>query len=346
VIQHADASWRIAAPESSEEVEPGEPPTLSVIIPYFRGADVIRQAVESVLAQTRPPDEIVICDDGSPDDLAGALGSLLPRVKIVRQENGGFASAMNTASSAARGEFVAQLDQDDAFLPGRLEAIANASAARPDLDIIATEGIIECLDRRVPVGFNAGFPVRRIDQRARILRTCFFCWPAIRRSRLLSVGGYAQRFVRISDWECFMRLILEGAVAGLIQEPLYLWRLTPGSLSTSASDNAEEVVLALRSALASGKLTPAEREVAESTISWRHRSAVLERARHSIEMRWPDARRRSLGVLLSQGFPAATRAKTAVAVASPALARRYLARRGDRDALGEALARRGLSRHR
>ena len=80
--------------------------------------------MQSALDQTLKPEEIVICDDGSPDDLEGALGPLRRAVNIVRKENGGFASAMNFAVAAAKGEFVVQLDSDDLFQPRRLEAIA------------------------------------------------------------------------------------------------------------------------------------------------------------------------------------------------------------------------------
>ena len=119
--------------------EVSEAPSLSVVIPYYRGAATISAAVESVLAQTRPADEIVICDDGSPDDLEAALGALRGEVKIIRKENGGISSAMNATTDAASGEFLVQLDQDDAFLPLRLEAIADAAVACPDADIVATD---------------------------------------------------------------------------------------------------------------------------------------------------------------------------------------------------------------
>src|SRR5665213_142373 len=92
------SDWRVTAPPRDDSGARAAPPTLSVVIPYYRGADVIADAVESVLAQTLQPAEIVICDDGSPDDLAAALGSLCAKVKIVRQPNGGIASAMNTAA--------------------------------------------------------------------------------------------------------------------------------------------------------------------------------------------------------------------------------------------------------
>src|SRR5512142_2290915 len=103
---------------------PGGFPALSVVIPYYRGRDVIREAVESVLDQTLRPQEIVICDDGSPDDLDGALGPLRAHVTVIRKQNGGIASAMNALTRAANGDFLIQLDQDDAFLPRRVEAIA------------------------------------------------------------------------------------------------------------------------------------------------------------------------------------------------------------------------------
>ncbi|MCW3017909.1 MAG: hypothetical protein JWN10_217, partial [Solirubrobacterales bacterium] len=80
---------RVTVPDPTSSPAPaGREPSLSVVIPYYRGAAVIGEAVESVLAQTLAPLEIVICDDGSPDDLDAALGELRDRVVVVRQENG------------------------------------------------------------------------------------------------------------------------------------------------------------------------------------------------------------------------------------------------------------------
>ena len=94
---------------------------------------VIADAVRSVMEQTVQPYEIVICDDGSPDDLDAGLGDLKDQVKIVRKENGGTGSALNAAAGAASGDYVVQLDVDDVFMPRRLEAISAVLTTRPDV---------------------------------------------------------------------------------------------------------------------------------------------------------------------------------------------------------------------
>ncbi len=317
--------------------------TLSVVIPYYRGAAVIAEAVESVLAQTLAADEIVICDDGSPDDLSGALGALCERVTIVRQPNGGIASAMNAATHAASGEYLVQLDQDDAFLPRRLEAIAATLAARPDVDIVATDAIIE-LDRVQVATLEAVDPFPRTDERTAILRTCTFLWPAIRRSLLVEAGGYDTSFAVMQDWECFARLVLRGALTEFVDEPLYRWRLTPGSRSSrDRVANIDAQVRMTAKILAESPLGPAERGAAESLLVHRRAWLAREQARHAIETGGSDARRRSLDLVVGGGFDRATRAKAGVAVLSPRLAARFIAgRRRRADPAVEALAQRGF----
>lgn len=305
---------------------------------------MIREAVASALEQTLPPDGIVICDDGSPDDLEAALGPLLPRVRIVRKENGGSASAMNAAVKAAHGEFVVQLDQDDVFEPRRLEAIAAVAAARPDLDVIATDAVIEYESEPV-MKFSEAIPFPVDGQRRAILVNGFFAWPAIRRSRLLAAGGYDESLpMGYYDWECFMRLILDGACVALVEEPLYRWRLNPGSVSSATRTGIESVIYALTKVLASGKLEPAELTIAESAIAVQRRSLIRLDARDAVRRGNSAARRLSLRLALGRGFSLPTRAKAAVTVVSPALARRFLDRRAERNPAAEALASRLMRR--
>jgi cellulose synthase/poly-beta-1,6-N-acetylglucosamine synthase-like glycosyltransferase len=321
----------------------GEEPSLSVVIPYYAGAAVIGEAVESVLAQTLAPLEIVICDDGSPDDLDAALGELRERVVVVRQENGGIAAAMNALTRAARGEFVVQLDQDDAFLPGRLQAIAAVLGTRPDLDIVASDAIVEMGGSEV-VTLDA---IRRYedgDLRAAMLRTCSFLWPAIRRSRLLAIGGYDESFAVMQDWECFARLVLDGALVAYVHEPLYRWRMTPGSRSSrDRVANVEAIERMLVKLLEGTSLRQGERARAQALLGQRRRWLARERARQAVENRSSRARSLSLGLLVGRGYDMATRAKAGVTVLSPALARRFLERRAEQaDPAREALAQRGF----
>jgi hypothetical protein len=335
--------WNVIAPPPAEPLAPREAPTLSVLITYYNGEQVIRDAVESVLEQTVQPSEIVICDDGSTDDLEAALGPLRGEVKIVRKENGGTGSAINAATRASSGEYVVQLDQDDAFLPRRLEAITAILVARPDVDIVATDAVVEMSGTPITT-LNAINPFPKANQRMAILQTCTFLWPAIRRSRLLEVGGYDESFNVVEDWDCFVRLILSGGVMAFVNEPLYRWRLTPGSRSSrNRVLHLQDQVDLTQKALSHFPLDAGERAAAESLLAGRRIWLAREEARRAVETRAPDARRRSLALVIGKGFDAATRAKASVAVLSPALARRFIERRRERADPGvEALAQRGF----
>ena len=141
------------------EVEPGPVPTFSVVIATYNSAATIAEAIESALAQTLPPLEVIVGDDGSTDHTAAALEPYWERIRYFRQEHRGVASARNAALGMARGEFFAVLDADDAYLPERLEALAALSAVRPDLDLLSTDLVYE-VDGR-PVGSLRGdLPVR------------------------------------------------------------------------------------------------------------------------------------------------------------------------------------------
>src|SRR5690606_34946074 len=95
--------------------------SVSVIIPAWRAAGTIRRAVTSVLNQTHAVHEILVIDDGSPDDIGAPLEDLDSRVRVVRQENAGASAARNHGLELATGEWIAFLDADDEWLPQRLE---------------------------------------------------------------------------------------------------------------------------------------------------------------------------------------------------------------------------------
>lgn len=316
---------RLLAPVPAGPLAERGRPRLSVVIPYYRRADVIAEAVRSALEQSEPPYEIVICDDGSPDDLDGALGDLRDHVTVVRRRNGGAAAALNTAVAVATGEFVVQLDSDDVFLPRRLEAISDAIVARPDLDVVATDAFIE-QDDEILWRFLEAVPFAVESQRRAVLRDCFFAWPAMRRTRFLAVGGYDVRYRATSDWAGFIRLVLDGAVVGMVDEPLYRWRLGAGSISAEGAFNAEEEIRLLTQVAATHDLAPEERRTIDEAIAGMQRRARLLRAKEAVAD-GGDARRRSLAVALGPGFAPRTRVKAALAVASPGLARRSLAGR-------------------
>src|SRR5213078_156464 len=109
-----------------------EQPLVSVIIPVYNGARYLRAALESVFAQTYRPIEVIVVDDGSGDD-SGVIAQSFPDVHFIHQENQGVAAARNHGFDAARGEFIAFLDQDDLWTPEKLKVQVNYLLNHPDV---------------------------------------------------------------------------------------------------------------------------------------------------------------------------------------------------------------------
>jgi glycosyltransferase involved in cell wall biosynthesis len=105
---------------------------ISVVIPARDRERYIAEAIESLLAQTLPPQEVIVVDDGSSDGTAAAA-ELLGAI-VVRSEGRGPAAARNLGARTARCELLAFLDSDDLATPRRLELQAEALTARPEID--------------------------------------------------------------------------------------------------------------------------------------------------------------------------------------------------------------------
>ena len=145
-------------------------PTVTTVIPAYRAVHTIGRALDSVLGQSSPPAEVLVIDDGSPDDLSGAVRQYGNRVTLVRKPNGGAASARNLGLDLARGDFVAFVGRtEDGPLVRRAIGAFRAHAHFP------SEG--SALDARTPgVGWSdhwsfwqVGYPAMMITDTA-ILR--------------------------------------------------------------------------------------------------------------------------------------------------------------------------------
>src|SRR4051794_20618857 len=110
--------------------------SLTIIIPCYKQAHYLRHAIESVVAQDCDEAvEIIVVDDGSPDDTAGVAASFGDRVGYIRKANAGLSAARNTGILAARGTFLICLDADDYLPAGLIRRHLAAAAARPDADV-------------------------------------------------------------------------------------------------------------------------------------------------------------------------------------------------------------------
>ncbi|MDO8431593.1 MAG: glycosyltransferase family A protein [Candidatus Binatus sp.] len=104
---------------------------ISVIIPVFNGERTIRAAIESALAQDFEGSEVIVVDDGSTDSTARLLAGYGARIKVVTQSNRGVCAARNTCVAAASGKYLAFLDADDEFMPGKLAKSYRALEQNP-----------------------------------------------------------------------------------------------------------------------------------------------------------------------------------------------------------------------
>jgi glycosyltransferase involved in cell wall biosynthesis len=106
-------------------------PKISVVIPCYNAERYIVAAIHSALAQEWPGLEILVVDDGSSDRSIDLVRETFPSVKLLRQPNQGVASARNYGISVAQGEWIAFLDADDIWLPGKLNAQWELLSAKP-----------------------------------------------------------------------------------------------------------------------------------------------------------------------------------------------------------------------
>jgi hypothetical protein len=177
---------------------------VSVVIPCFRQAHFLPEAIESVLAQEHEAIEVVVVDDGSPDNV-GEVAARYAGVKCLRQPNGGLAAARNAGLEQVSGEFVLFLDADDRLLPeavGRgleeLRAEPAAMMAAGTWRLTGEEG--EPLPADPPRQPPRAFPA--------LLESCFISTPAAvlyRRELFREIGGFDPEVSASADYDLYLR---------------------------------------------------------------------------------------------------------------------------------------------
>ena len=210
-------------------------PLVSVIIPAFNAQATILATVESALAQTYTPLEVLVVDDGSNDQTLAtvrARAATAPQLRWLQQANAGVGAARNAGIEAARGEFVALLDADDLWHPDKLaRQMAVMTSRHP------TPGFVYTL-------------FRKIDDQGRVLEGCQR-WdiegPALRqlliqnfvgngsallmkRDTALAAGGYCTELDSSEDYDLQLRLAAHHDVA-VVAEALVGYRQGPGRMS-------------------------------------------------------------------------------------------------------------------
>ena len=246
---------------------------------------------------------------------------------MLRKANGGEATAKNTGCKVASGDFVVILDADDVFAPDRLEALGEFAAARPDLDVLTTDAVLEVGGRPVRRCYDQSNPFVVDDQRTEILRRNFvFGLAAARREAVLAVGGFDEAIRYTADWDLWLRMILAGSRVGLVDQPLARYRITPQNLSSQRSRMFAGTLQTLGKAAARTDLSTTERRAVRDAIADTRRELALARAREALEPGGARPRRAARGVLFGRRQTPGSRAKAVATLMAPRRAARQLRR--------------------
>jgi len=294
-------------------------PTFSVIIAAYDAETTIGEALDSVFAQTLPPLEIVVVDDGSTDRTADVVARNGDQVRLIRQENRGPAAARNVAVRQAVGDFVAILDADDVFEPERLAAFSELAAAHPELDILMSDVYFE-RSGEVIGRFSEETPFAFDDQLVQIVDRCFLAEPAVRRAALLAIDGFDESMRVGEDWECWIRLLQGGAQAGYVNRPLLRYRVDGAGLTADRLVALRSRVQVIERAAAL-ELPPDARRAVDHYLPRRRRRALLAEVETDLAERHPGARRRAAAAALGPEIPLRVRGLLLLSAAVPQASR-------------------------
>lgn len=231
-------------------------PLVSVVIPAFNCARFIREAVDSVLAQDYGALEVIVVDDGSTDDTGLILASFGARIQVLSQPNRGCAAARNLGIAHSQGRYVAFLDGDDVWRPGKIryqiEAIRKTEYKMaysrfivwhpepngcyiPSGRMFSAEGVGHVSDCALMTG----------DTYEALLKDCIV-WTStvlVEKAALDEAGGFDEELKSGEDYDLWLRLSRMMPMLGL-ELPTALYRQHLNSISHGAQDiNYEYLVL-------------------------------------------------------------------------------------------------------
>jgi glycosyltransferase involved in cell wall biosynthesis len=194
-------------------------PAISVVIPVRNMERFLGEAIESALAQSLAPHEVLVVDDGSTDGSAALAKSFGPPARVIRCEPRGVSAARNTGVRESSGELIAFLDADDAMKPDRLERQA-AALAKPGVDFVLGREelllepgvelpeLVSCKLAPVAEGVTP-YPMTTL---------------AVRREAFQRAGPYEESLPLGEDVDWFLRAIDEGLTYELLEDVLIVRR--------------------------------------------------------------------------------------------------------------------------
>lgn len=252
---------------------------IGVVIPVYNGAGLIGQTLASIVAQSRPVDDVVVVDDGSTDDSLveiKAWADRLPLTVIRQPANGGVSCARNAGVAALQTDVVALLDADDIWLPDHVELTLAAherhgGIVSPAAFIWYPGGALQPYQKQL--GLTT--PSAPAQLNALLERNYVFVSSLFPRGAFDEVGGFRQPDM-VEDWDFWVRLVASGLVVTQLDRATVLYRRHPGNATRNRSKVIPREIALLerfRNELPAAQTPAIERAI-------RHRRAELAITEH------------------------------------------------------------------
>ncbi|MFG1375973.1 glycosyltransferase family 2 protein [Xanthobacter autotrophicus] len=216
--------------------------TVSAVIPLYNGAPFIREALESVLGQTEPADEIIVVDDGSTDDGPAIVEEMALHhpITLLRKANGGQSSARNLAIRHTTCSHVAFLDQDDAWYEEHLEILKRPFTQGHTRRLSFVYGNLDLIDRKGRLFMQGCLSQIVSPQPKRSLGDCLrhdmFILPGATlasKQAMIDAGLFDERLSGYEDDDLFVRMFALGMRSIYLNVAVTRWRIYSGSTSYS-----------------------------------------------------------------------------------------------------------------
>jgi glycosyltransferase involved in cell wall biosynthesis len=210
--------------------------SISIILPTYNRHDMIKNAIQSVIAQTVSDWELLVVDDGSTDatkEVVTAFAESDSRINYMYKENGGVSSARNSGIASAEGEYIAFIDSDDMWTPEKLEKQLAVFKADPSIGLVYTG--IRFVDtrtgkERIKKAVEGGaialqeIAYNPIGGPSRVM---------IKKECLSACGNFDETFLALEDWDLWIR-ITEKYPVGFVSEPCVTYNEHSDSLTYAA----------------------------------------------------------------------------------------------------------------
>ena len=217
-------------------------PMVSIIIPVYNGANYLKEAIDSALAQTYPNIEILVVNDGSTDDgaterLALSYGD---KIRYFSKENGGSSSALNTGIRNMRGDYFSWLSHDDLYEPNRTEVLVNMLKGLSTKHVaICGGGLIDAQGNKIFYANRSLNGVYTNTQLLKMFRKNYKingCGILIAKPMIDQTGLFNENFRYVNDKDYWHRLILNGCIFVCTNQMLVKTRIHNRQVSVTSVD--------------------------------------------------------------------------------------------------------------